>query len=341
VFGVWHQVINAISVCKITKPKIRNTKHYRKKIAVATFYGTINPLTIMVNLTKGIGVVGSTTIDKIVAGDHTCLKQGGVTTYAGYTYCRHGIPTLIVSNLALQDARIIDRFQTAGIEVIWEAVDHTTHFINHIRQQGRCQHVSHLAPPITGEPIKKIVNRIDGLHLGPLHPLDVDPDALDFLLNARLKIFLDIQGYTRKVENQKVTNRVSDHLTAGLNAADIIKANWLEYQCMLAHYHMNLTELMIRFNIKESVITLGDKGGFVQKQNGAVIGYSSATVKFPVDPTGAGDVFFAAYLAGRLSRQMPIPDACRDAARIAAQQVEGKYITLDHIGLGNPPYVVP
>lgn len=36
----------------------------------------------MNRLKKGIGVVGSTTIDQIITGDHSYLKLGGVTTYA-------------------------------------------------------------------------------------------------------------------------------------------------------------------------------------------------------------------------------------------------------------------
>ena len=60
----------------------------------------------MNRLRKGIGVVGSTTIDKIIIGDHSYLKLGGVTTYAGITYRRHGIPVFVVSNMADQDLRL-------------------------------------------------------------------------------------------------------------------------------------------------------------------------------------------------------------------------------------------
>jgi single-stranded DNA-specific DHH superfamily exonuclease len=58
-------------------------------------------------LKKGIGIVGSTTIDKIIAEGHSFLKLGGVTTYAGITYHRHGIPAFIVSNMAEQDREIL------------------------------------------------------------------------------------------------------------------------------------------------------------------------------------------------------------------------------------------
>jgi hypothetical protein len=40
---------------------------------------------------KGIAVIGSTTIDNIVHRNFSRFKIGGVTTYSGITYSRHGI----------------------------------------------------------------------------------------------------------------------------------------------------------------------------------------------------------------------------------------------------------
>jgi len=54
----------------------------------------------------------------------------------------------------------------------------------------------------------------------------------------------------------------------------------------------------------------------------------------PTDSTGAGDVFFAAYITSRFLKQMKISEACRYAAKIAAKQVEGKFISLKKLGLG-------
>ena len=45
-----------------------------------------------------------------------------------------------------------------------------------------------------------------------------------------------------------------------------------------------------------------------------------------MDPTGAGDVFFAAYLASRIYARQSIEEACERAASLAALQVEGRYI---------------
>ena len=287
----------------------------------------------MKTLKKGIGVVGSTTIDQIVSEGQSFLKLGGATTYAGLTYGRHGIPTLIVSNLAERDLNILTKLKVEKIEVIGDATDQTTHFVNHIRGNRRYQELLQQAVPIMAEKIQAVIHRVDGLHLGPLHPLDIDPPALSFLRNSNLAIYLDVQGYTRMIRDRKVYPEVSNHLTEGLKAAQIIKVNGAEYRTILDFYQLDLADLMKKFNIKESVVTLGKNGGFVQTQNGATINYVAEPVKCQVDPTGAGDVFFAAYIVCRFSNKMHITDACRYAARIAALQVEGNYVTINQLGL--------
>jgi sugar/nucleoside kinase (ribokinase family) len=287
----------------------------------------------MKTLKKGIGIAGSTTIDKIVAEDQICSKLGGVTTYAGITYRRHGIPVLIASNLAERDFKIKKKLESTKIEVFSEATDQTTSFVNFIQGSRRSQELLQQACPIEAKQIQAMIPRVDGLHLGPLHPLDIDPAVLSLLRKSSLPIFLDVQGYTRMIRDRKVYPEVSNHLTEGLKTAQIIKANGTEYRTILDFYQLDLTDLMKRFNIKESVVTLGKNGGFVETQNGAGINYVADPVKFQVDPTGAGDVFFAAYIVGRFSNNMHIPEACRYAARKAAQQVEGKYITVNQLGL--------
>ena len=92
---------------------------------------------------------------------------------------------------------------------------------------------------------------------------------------------------------------------------------------------------MTRFKIEESVVTLGKNGGFVHTRNGETFQYAAAPVNSAFDPTGAGDVFFAAYIVSRFSDRMHIPEACRYAARIAARQVEGNYITINRLGLNS------
>ena len=280
-----------------------------------------------------IGVIGSTTIDKIVSDDGSNLKLGGVTTYAGITYCRHGIPVLIASNVARQDRKILSALEEEKIGVYRGTTDRTTQFVNYTQGHTRRQEIPQQASPIVIDQIQPILGQVDSLHLGPLHPHDIDPAAFSLLPKLSLPIFLDVQGFTRMADNHKIYPSVSDHLTNALGAAQIIKANEDEYHSILEFYHLNLVELMIRFKIDEFLVTLGEKGGFVQTQNGKIFRYAADYVESANDPTGAGDVFFAAYITSRFSKQMPISEACRYAALIAARQVQGKFISLRKLGL--------
>ncbi|UCD77304.1 MAG: hypothetical protein JSW26_17995 [Desulfobacterales bacterium] len=284
-------------------------------------------------LKKGVAVVGSTTIDTIVDNNRSFLKLGGVTTYSGLTYRRHGINTLIVSNLAEQDLAILDKLYEENIVVCRKESEHSTRFVNYIKGDNRSQEMPQQAGPIQTDQIYAILDQVDSLHLGPLHPSDIQWEASTLLRNSNRMIFLDVQGLARMVKNKRVFPSISEYMELGLSLAHIVKANGPEYSAVLDFYGMRPAELMRRFNIEEIVVTLGKKGGFVRKQSGVAYNYQAQVVDFPVDPTGAGDVFFAAYLVSRYSAEKEIPDACRYAANIAARQVEGKYITADTLSL--------
>jgi len=54
--------------------------------------------------------------------------------------------------------------------------------------------------------------------------------------------------------------------------------------------------------------------------------FAAEAVRRPVSTVGAGDVFFAAYLAARVYRKLDIDMAAGFAAGLAARQVAGKHL---------------
>ena len=282
---------------------------------------------------KGIAVVGSTTIDEIVDNSRSFFKLGGVTTYSGITYRRHGINTLVVSNVAEPDLAMLETLYHEKIVVCRGKSRHSTRFVNYIKGDSRTQKLQRQAEPIRSMQIKEILDQVDSLHLGPLYPLDIDWEAADLLRNSNRLLFLDIQGLTRMQRNRRIYTSISEHMERALDIAHIVKASEAEYDALLDFFRMDPMELIHRFNLSEMVVTSGEKGGFVQNCSGDKYVYQAHRIESPPDPTGAGDVFFAAYLVGRYADKKDIADACRYAARIAAQQVEGKYITADMLRL--------
>ena len=282
---------------------------------------------------NNIAVIGSTTIDKIIRHNISCFKIGGVTTYAGITYSRHGIKTLVITNIASRNPEIIKRLKGEKIVVCNGPTPQTTHFINYVDNDLQKQKIPLRAAIIRTSQISEHVKDVHIVHLGPLHPYDIDIAAIKRLDRFNLRIILDVQGYTRSVRSTSVYPAVSKQLRAALKKSHIVKANQKEFDAILDYFQMDLAELMNHFNISEFILTCGDKGGFVQNSSGEKIGYHAAQVGSIEDPTGSGDLFLAAYVIDRLLKRRSIPAACKYAANLAARQIEGNYIKTEDLGL--------
>ena len=280
---------------------------------------------------NGIAIIGSTTIDKIVSRNLSCYKIGGVTTYAGITYRRHGIKTVAVTNIAKCNPEVITGLKKEKIEVRSGQTEATTHFINSIHADTRQQKILQRAAPIDHKQVAANIQGIGVVHLGPLHPCDIEIQAIKLLRNTNIHVILDVQGLVRSVKNKVVYSSVSKHLTEALQCAHIVKANTKEYKSMMDYYQMDLSSLMHRFKINEFLVTAGSKGGCVREISGVEFPYKAAIVRTKGDPTGAGDIFLAAYVIGRILMCQTIPDACKFAAKLVARQIDDNYIQLESI----------
>ena len=275
---------------------------------------------------KGIVVIGSTAIDKIIRGNFSRFKIGGVTTYSGITYSRHGIVTKVVTNIANRDRQIIQRLQAEKIVVCNGQTPHTTHFINDVSDDQRRQKIPQRAAWIRRGQVSEHIKDVAVVHLGPLHASDIDIRAIKLLNSFKHLIILDAQGLTRSVRNTSVCPSASKQLPAFLGASQVVKANAQECESIIDFFRSDLLELMHQFNINEFIVTSGHRGGLVQTIDGAEITYPAHRIKSKKDPTGAGDVFLAAYVIDRFIKRRTVADACKYAAKIAARQIEGNHI---------------
>ncbi len=282
---------------------------------------------------KGVAVIGSTTIDENITPAGRWRKTGGVTAYAGITYRRHGIATIVVSNIARKDKEVITALEKEEIIVCSGHTPQTTHFINEVIQKVRRQKMPLQSASIKTDVLAGVMKRISCIHLGPLHPSDIDPGVIDMLGHTKLPVVLDVQGYTRQIKGEVITAGVSQQLSGALKIAQIIKSNQHEMEAILNFFNLDISALAKAYHLEECVVTCGNKGGFVQDKKGIRFSYQAPPVEPIADPTGAGDVFLAAYLAGRFLNLQNIADACTYAAELSARQVSGRYITPDAIGL--------
>jgi sugar/nucleoside kinase (ribokinase family) len=284
---------------------------------------------------SSVAVIGSVTIDTIEHNGRSVCQLGGVTTYAGLTFRRHGIDTVIVSNVAERDQSILDILTKEGISISVGKTEMTTRFINHVDDCYRWQEMPHSAEPIKEEQIKKILDSFDHIHVGALHPDDISQGVLHVLSTTQKVISIDVQGFVRYRDRERIINRVSDMLASALSVSRFVKADETELETILQAYKMNCAELIQTFDIDEIVVTRGSRGGYVRDLIGHETHYPAQPASVIQSTVGAGDVFFAAYLVHHIYRNDDIKVSCGHAAHLVAKQIEGQYIKPETLRL-NP-----
>lgn len=270
-----------------------------------------------------VAVIGAATIDRVVQSGVSKYKRGGVVAYAGLTFAELGVPTRVLTNVAHADRAMLAVLQQRGIAVYVGASAATTCFVNYVDGDARRQELLACAAPIAAAQLGPVLAGVEHVHLGPLHPRDLAADVLAALEGV---VSLDLQGYVRRLEGTQVCQGVAKSLYAALQCAAYVKTSSDELELVLADCGLTLGQLMRDCSVGEWVVTDGSHGGWVATRQGLRTNFAAAPVATVADPTGAGDVFFAAYLAQRLHRGAGIAAAAQQAAALAARQVEGGFI---------------
>lgn len=283
-------------------------------------------------------VVGSAAIDEQVSADGVRRTQlGGVVTYAGATFAREGLRAVAVSNLdARSEPAVRATLAGVGVEVCAGTSETMTRFQNRLLVGGgRRQQIVGVAAPIGAALMDRALAEAEAphVHLGPLHGADIGAEALRVVAASGCAVTLDVQGLVRRGEIGAVQAEVTPLLEGALMAARIVKADGAELEVVRRAYGLSAAELLARFDIEELVVTAGDAGGSVLARGGERVPYPAVIAGPEVDATGAGDVFFAAYLAARVHRRASVIEAAAHAAGVAGQHVAGHLLRASQLAL--------
>lgn len=271
-------------------------------------------------------VAGSITVDELVVdGQRRGRKLGGVPLYAGLTLRRHGITVRVVSHACREHAAEIQRV-LGDADVVWLGGRdmQCTEFVNTIGPgDARSQELRSVAPPIRASDLRGALGEQPLVYVAPLHGQDVAEDVLTLLEGLRSRVVLDVQGLVRSGRIGVVESEVSPMLAPALNAASIVKASEIELEVVSDALGVDASGIVHRFGVEELIVTAAASGGRVYTPAAPPYAFPARPVAKVRDPTGAGDVFLAAYLIGRRSTGLTIEAACAGAAEQAARQVEG------------------
>lgn len=271
-------------------------------------------------------VAGSLTIDRIEVGGTSRSRLGGVVTYASLTFARHDLVVDAVFQVPDGDRWAVRRLAEHRVHVSPGSSPTATRFVHRIVGDDREQWMPSAACPIPAERVDASMVHAGHLHLGPLHPEDLDPRIFELPALNHATVSIDIQGYVRGLQGSRVVEAVDDRLRQALRSASCVKASEQELALVCAAWGLDEAELVDAFELEAIIVTSGSRGGHVRSRSGEVTRFEPSMASKIVDTTGAGDVFFAAWLARRVHQGATVEQACVHAAWVAARHVEGLWL---------------
>lgn len=181
---------------------------------------------------------------------------------------------------------------TEGIAVVGE---HTTLFENIYDKKGRReQKCRYRAPPLSPEDVPESYREVRGFYVSPVAG-EVTPELLRSLKRSDSTVMLDPQGLFREVgKGGKVRIRMPGNLQEFVKHADVVKVGREEVEGVKKS-PKEMLELLKRMGVKIAIVTLGEKGCMASYE-GKTVSVEGLKVQAQ-DPTGAGDVFGAVFLA--------------------------------------------
>lgn len=249
-------------------------------------------------------IIGHITRDLLPSGAGSTL--GGTATYSALTAQAAGMRVGVVTS----HAEVSEPYELRSIQVITATSEKTTTFENIQTPTGRVQRLHYRARDLDISMVPETWRTAPIVHLGPVAQ-EVDPKLVRAFPNAL--IGLTLQGWLREW-NQQGEVRFTEWPEASF-VLQQASAAVLSIEDVAGDERI-IDELAT--SIRILVVTEGAKGARLY-WNGDVRKFRAPTVK-EVDPTGAGDVFAAAFFI-RLYQTRDPWEAARFATQLASISV--------------------
>ncbi|MGB9594383.1 MAG: PfkB family carbohydrate kinase [Anaerolineae bacterium] len=250
-------------------------------------------------------VIGAVTKDIVPQG----YRPGGTVTYSSVTVQSLGLQAGVVTRAdpTMDFSLLTDR----GIWVASAPSAQTTTFENIYVGDRRTQYVRAVAEPITADHVPAAWRSAPIVHLGPLAQ-EMDEAIVELFPHALIGV--TPQGWMRQWDGTgKVSPKVWERAEYLLPRADVLVISEEDIGG-----NLGLVEFYIRL-ARIVVVTNGWKGSTVYA-NGECRQLPPRATR-EVDPTGAGDVYAAAYLVALHEQGDPFA-AARFANVVASFSVE-------------------
>ena len=266
-----------------------------------------------------VAYIGNYTKDTIVSLSGTQYVDGGAVNYAAHAAARLGYKVVVVTHLAKEDKRVVEKFLQAGIACLASYTPHSTCIKLEYPTTDpdiRTLSVTATAGSITPDEVANLHTK--AAIIGSSLRGEV---GLDVIQDLRIKVLLlaaDMQGFVRVLNGQSLTYESWDEMQATLAYLDILKSDAIEAEFLTGESDIyKAAHVYARMGPQEIILT--HRNGVLIYAQGEFheAGFFPRTMN---GRSGRGDTCLGAYVAMRLSN--PPAEAGVWAAAVTSLKME-------------------
>ena len=265
--------------------------------------------------------IGNYTKDTIISPAGTTYVDGGAVNYSAHAAVRLGAKVVVVTHLASEDQRVVEKFTQSGIDCLPRYTPQSTCMrleYPTINPDIRKLSVTGLADSITAREVENLQTK--SAVIGSSLRGEVGLDVIQALREKEVLVAADVQGYVRVLREQELTYEPWAEMADTLAYLDVLKADAVEAEYLTG-----------KSNIYEAAITftaLGAKEIVLTHKSGVLVYAKGEFFERPFyaqnlnGRSGRGDTCVGSYVAMRLTK--PPAEASIWAAAVTSLKMENQ-----------------
>lgn len=288
-----------------------------------------------------VACIGNYTKDTIISPSGVNYVDGGAVNYAAHAVVRLGLQVAVVTRLAQEDSRVVDKFNQSGIDCFPTYTPQST--CMRLEYPTTNPDVRNLS--VTGTAGSIIASDISGLKMksaiiGSSLRGEVGLDVIQALRQKEVLLAADVQGYVRVLRNQELNYEPWDEMRETLSYVDILKSDAVEaefltgetdiYKAARAYAQMGPKEIVLTHKDGLLIYAGGEfysMGFYPQQLNGrsgrgdTCLG-SYVAIRLSMSPKDAG-IWAAAVTSLKMEKQGPFSLAIEDVKNLIRSKYNG------------------
>lgn len=263
--------------------------------------------------------IGNYTKDTIVSPAGTRYVDGGAVNYAAHAAARLGAKAAVVTRLAQEDSRVVDKFTESGIDCFPTYTPHST--LMKLEYPTTDPDVRHLsvtatAGSITAGDVEPLAAK--AAVIGSSLRGEVGLDVIRALKAKNMTVAADMQGFVRVLRGVELKYEPWDEMRSTLEHVDVIKSDAVEAEFLTGETDIyKAAKFYAAMGPREIVLT--HKDGLLIYADGNFHEMNFYPQRLD-GRSGRGDTCVGTYVATRLS--MPPREAGIWAAAVTSLKME-------------------